>query len=101
MKTRTPRNPLTALLAAVGLVLPAGLGLAAQVQRTATATATVINGSVVAYTVTDGGLGYTEPPVVTLVGGGGTGATAVALVCESCGFDEPVSSRSYRKSGER
>lgn len=48
--------------------------------RTATATATVINGFVVDYTVIDGGFGYTDPPTVTLVGGGGTGATAEALV---------------------
>ncbi|MCX6930556.1 MAG: formylglycine-generating enzyme family protein, partial [Verrucomicrobia bacterium] len=39
-----------------------------------------MNGFVVAYTVTDGGSGYTEPPVVTVLGGSGTGATALALV---------------------
>ncbi len=38
------------------------------------------NGFVVAYTVTDGGSGYSEPPVVTLVGGGGAGAKALAIV---------------------
>ena len=64
----------------LALAWAAGLGLTAQAQTTATATATVVNGFVVAYTVTDGGSGYTEPPVVTVVGGGGTGATAVALV---------------------
>ena len=32
------------------------------------------------YTVTDGGSGYTLPPTVTLNGGGGTGATAVAIL---------------------
>jgi len=57
-----------------------GFTLAAQAQTTATATAIVSYGFVVAYTVTDGGSGYTEPPVVTVVDGGGTGATAVALV---------------------
>jgi formylglycine-generating enzyme required for sulfatase activity len=42
--------------------------------------AQVVNGFVVSVTVTDGGAGYVEPPVVTLAGGGGTGATATALV---------------------
>ena len=37
-------------------------------------------GYVVAYTVTAGGSGYAEPPVVTVLGGGGTGAKAEALV---------------------
>jgi hypothetical protein len=45
-----------------------------------TATATVSYGYVVAYTVTAGGSGYAEPPVVTVLGGGGTGAKAEALV---------------------
>jgi formylglycine-generating enzyme required for sulfatase activity len=62
------------------LALVAGLCLAAQAQRTATAAATVINGFVVAITVTDGGAGYTEAPTVTISGGGGSGATATALV---------------------
>jgi 4-hydroxybenzoate polyprenyltransferase len=64
----------------LALALVAGLCLAAQAQRTATAIATVINGFVVAITITDGGAGYTEPPTVTLSGGGGSGATATALV---------------------
>jgi formylglycine-generating enzyme required for sulfatase activity len=65
---------------ALALALVVGFTLTAHAQGTATATATVISGFVVAYTVTDGGSGYTEPPIVTLEGGGGTGATAVALV---------------------
>ncbi len=64
----------------LALALVAGFTLAAQAQTTATATATVLGGIVVDYTITDGGSGYTEPPVVTVVGGGGTGAVAVALV---------------------
>jgi len=51
-----------------------------QVQRTATAIPTVVNGFVVAITVTDGGTGYSFPPTVTISGGGGTGATATAMV---------------------
>jgi hypothetical protein len=54
--------------------------LAAQAKRTATAIATVINGFVVAITITDGGAGYTEPPTVTVSGGGGSGAMPTALV---------------------
>jgi formylglycine-generating enzyme required for sulfatase activity len=64
----------------LALALVVGYSLAAQAQTTATATATVISGAVVVYTVTDGGSGYTEPPVVTVVGGGGRGAAAEALV---------------------
>jgi hypothetical protein len=46
----------------------------------ATATATVINGFVVSATVTDDGCGYTNAPLVEIVGGGGSGATATAQV---------------------
>jgi hypothetical protein len=45
----------------------------------ATATATVMNGFVIGVTVTNGGEGYTEAPVVT-IDGIGTGATATAVV---------------------
>ena len=44
--------------------------------RTATATAQVVNGFVVGATITDGGYGYVSNPVVTIIGGGGTGAKA-------------------------
>jgi hypothetical protein len=45
-----------------------------------TATATVINGSVSGVTVTSGGSGYTDPPLLTLTGGGGNGAALEAEV---------------------
>ena len=48
--------------------------------RRAKGASQVINGFVVGATVLDGGFGYTEPPDVLLVGGGGTGATATAVV---------------------
>jgi hypothetical protein len=48
--------------------------------RTAAAFATVVNGFVVAVTVTDAGMGYTNAPIVTISGGGGSGAMAVAAV---------------------
>ncbi|MCX6928384.1 MAG: hypothetical protein NT154_35020, partial [Verrucomicrobia bacterium] len=46
----------------------------------ATATADVTNGSVVGATITDGGSGYFNPPLVLIQGGAGTGATATAVV---------------------
>ena len=48
--------------------------------RPATATAITNNGFVVAVTITDGGVGYTNNPSVYLVGGGGTGAQGTAIV---------------------
>lgn len=51
-----------------------------QAQRTATAVATVVNGFIVAITVTDGGGGYTTAPMITISGGGGNGAKAIAVI---------------------
>ncbi len=51
-----------------------------QARRTATAIPTLVNGFLVAITVTDGGAGYTTPPAVAITGGGGSGATATATV---------------------
>jgi hypothetical protein len=48
--------------------------------RIATATPQIINGFVVGTTITDGGSGYTTAPIITISGGGGTGARAVATV---------------------
>jgi hypothetical protein len=44
----------------------------------ATATAQVVNGFVVGATITGAGYGYVENPVVSITGGGGTGAKAAA-----------------------
>jgi hypothetical protein len=46
----------------------------------AQATAQVVNGFVVGATITDTGCGYTNPPVVLIEGGGGSGATATATL---------------------
>jgi hypothetical protein len=46
--------------------------------RIAAATAQVVNGFVVGATITDGGYGYVSNPVITITGGGGTGAKATA-----------------------
>jgi hypothetical protein len=48
--------------------------------RTATGTAVVTSGFVTSITLADGGAGYTSAPVVTITGGGGSGATATAAV---------------------
>src|SRR5258707_674036 len=46
----------------------------------ATATASVVNGFVVDATITDLGCGYTNVPLVLIQGGGGSGATATAVI---------------------
>ena len=50
------------------------------VPHAATATPTVVNGFVVSATVNGGGFGYTNTPAVRFLGGGGSGALAVAVV---------------------
>ena len=45
----------------------------------ATATAQVVNGFVVGATMNDAGCGYTNTPIVLILGGGGSGATATAV----------------------
>jgi len=48
--------------------------------RGATASAVVVNGFVVGVTIINGGYGYTNTPLVRLIGGGGSGAQAFAVV---------------------
>jgi hypothetical protein len=50
------------------------------VTRGALATAVVTNGFVIQINVTEEGCGYTNEPTVTIVGGGGTNATAIAHI---------------------
>jgi len=71
-------NKVRFLLLVSGCVLAASLSTYAD--KTATAIPTVVNGFVVDITVTDGGGGYTFPPLVTVTGGGGSGAEALATV---------------------
>lgn len=52
------------------------------IPHAATATATVVGGFVVGATITDGGCGYTDAPLVKIVGGGGSGATATASITD-------------------
>ena len=42
----------------------------------------VVNGFVVGATITDGGCGYTNAPLVLIQGGGGSGATATAVISD-------------------
>ncbi|MGO8925786.1 MAG: LamG domain-containing protein [Limisphaerales bacterium] len=53
---------------------------ATPVPSQAYATAQLVNGFVVGATVTSGGFGYVTSPAVTIVGGGGTNATALANI---------------------
>jgi hypothetical protein len=55
--------------------------------RTAIAAATVSSGFVISVNVTDGGCGYSNAPLVQIVGGGGTGATATATVANGMVVD--------------
>ena len=48
--------------------------------KAATAAATVVNGFLVGASISDPGLGYTNTPIVRVIGGNGTGAQAVAVV---------------------
>jgi hypothetical protein len=48
--------------------------------RTATGTATLTGSFVTSVSITDGGYGYTNTPLVRFFGGGGSGAQAVAVV---------------------
>jgi hypothetical protein len=54
----------------------------------------VVNGFVVGAAITDGGYGYVENPVVTITGGGGTGAKATATQ-----FNGVVTSITINNSG--
>jgi formylglycine-generating enzyme required for sulfatase activity len=54
--------------------------LEAHALEDATAVAVVTNGSLAGIVITDPGAGYTTPPAVTFVGGGGTAASAIAQV---------------------
>ncbi len=48
--------------------------------RAAAGTAALVSGFVVSVSITDGGYGYTNTPLVRFIGGGGSGAQAVAVV---------------------
>ena len=66
------------IVLAVGLPGSPALGWRAGQQ--ATATATVTAGYVTDITLTSGGSGYSTPPDITIVGGGGQGAEAKAIL---------------------
>ena len=53
---------------------------------TATGTAVIQNGAVVAVTITNPGSGYTSAPTVTFGGGGGTGAAGTAALVSALAY---------------
>lgn len=61
-------------------VVHAGICGAVLPPRPALASAYETNGFVVSVTVTNGGSGYTNTPTLKIIGGGGSGAAAVAVV---------------------
>ena len=65
-------------LRAFALGAPAGC-----TRHKAQATSQLVGDSVAGATITDGGCGYTNPPAVLIQGGGGTGATATAVISNS------------------
>lgn len=82
---------LHAVYASIAIFLTAGNALrlvatisppivAAPAEKTAAAKAELIGGFIVALTVLDPGLGYSEAPAILITGGGGIGASAVAHV---------------------
>lgn len=46
----------------------------------ATAVASILDGKVIDVTVTNPGIGYTQAPIITLIGGDGNGATATGVI---------------------
>lgn len=66
--------------AVVALAIFAVGEMRALANRQAAALATVTAGYVSSVTVTDGGSGYEQPPAVSFSGGGGIGATGVAVL---------------------
>ena len=53
-------------------------------QRTAGARALLLNGFVYGAVITNSGAGYTAPPALQILGGGGSGAVAIAVVSNGC-----------------
>ena len=64
----------------IPLAIILGWCLDADAQQAATAVDTVVGGSLTGVIVTSGGSGYGGPPAVAFIGGGGTGASALAHV---------------------
>jgi hypothetical protein len=75
----TPSNQVV-IITNNALTTASGIYTPTSIPCPATATATVVDKFVVAATVTDGGCDYTNAPLVSILGGGGTGAAATAVV---------------------
>ena len=63
--------------------------------RTATAIAVVTNGYIIAATIADGGSGYTNTPIMRIIGGGGSGAETVAVVSDGVVTSITVTNAGY------
>jgi sugar lactone lactonase YvrE len=63
--------------------------------RTGAGTAIVTNEFVIAVNITDGGSGYTNTPMVRLIGGGGSGAQAFATVSNGVVISITVTNAGY------
>ena len=70
----SPSGSVTSSVATLTVIVP---------PHGATATALVTNGFVVGFNITDAGFGYTNTPLVRIIGGGGSGAQAIAVVSNS------------------
>jgi uncharacterized repeat protein (TIGR01451 family) len=81
--TTTSESVTHALMTAVGsgyTSVPTVTFSAPPSGTTATGTAVVNDNKVVGITITNGGSGYTTAPTISITGGGGTGATATAVI---------------------
>jgi len=63
-----------------GLSVTSSIAILTIIPWASTGTATLVNGFVIGVSLTDGGYGYTNIPLVRIIGGGGSGAHVVAVV---------------------
>jgi hypothetical protein len=81
LNTITVTNGGSGYTSAPTVIIAAPSPVADAVQATA-GTVTIVNGSITAINIGNFGRGYTVPPSVTILGGGGSGATAITSLRE-------------------
>lgn len=81
LNTITVTNGGSGYTSAPMIIIAAPPGVADAVQATA-GTVTIVDGSITAINIGNSGRGYSVPPSVTILGGGGTGATAITSLRE-------------------
>ena len=89
LNTITVTNGGSGYTSAPMIIIAAPPGVADAVRATA-GTVTIVGGSITAINIGNSGRGYSVPPSVTILGGGGTGATAITSLRE-LPFTNPVS----------